>query len=268
MKRVLITGGTRGVGLSLARMFALKDYQVVLTGTDQIKTTNATKLLNYYSNTNKTMHEGCKLDLSKLESIDEFCKTISQQDFDVVIHNAGMLSRNGLDTVTNSRQHKMFMVNAIGPMLITRSILPNMIKNKKGHILFFCPEYAIDAKTTMLTPYMQTKLAQTTFMRSVANMPIIKKSNIGVAGFWTKYGLYTDALIHRGIGTKENCMDPSIISEMVKLLLDEKPLEINGKVFRDHEYLTNKGINLDNFKLGNDVVPLDQLFVNSLIQGR
>ena len=201
------------------------------------------------------------LDQSSLEN---FCDKIKDSKFDVVIHNAGMLSRDGLDTVTTSRQLKMFMINTIGPIAITKTVLPNMINSKSGHILFFCPEYAIDEKTTYLTPYMQSKLAQTTFMKSIANMGIIKKSNIGVAGFWTRYGLHTDALTHRQIGKKEICMDPSIVSEMVSLLLEENPSTINGKVFYDHEYLLSKQVDLNKFKLGGEPVFLDKMFFEHL----
>ncbi len=287
MRRVLITGGTRGVGLNLAKMFDSEGCHVTLTGTNQINAERTAASISSQQSCQKSCqskydinriccnkhsdnydsteyHIGYQLDLSNLESINNFCNQISSQNFDVVIHNAGMLSRDSLMSVTDSRQLKMFMVNVIGPMAITRSVLPNMIKNKSGNILFFCPEYAIDEKTSILTPYMQTKLAQTTFMKSLANMNVVKKSNIKVAGFWTRYGLHTDALTYRQIGKKENCMDPSIISKMVELLLEEPQSKINGKVFNDYEYLTSKGVDLNQFKLGDDVLFLDKLFLDSL----
>lgn len=183
---------------------------------------------------------------------------------DTVINNAGMLSRDNLNNVSESRLQKMFMVNSIGPLVLSKYVLPNMIKANKGNILFFCPPYAIDKKTTLLLPYMQSKLAQTTYMSSLANA--MKKTSIGIAGFWTKYPIYTDALTHRQIGSKDKCMDPAIIASMVKLMLEENPKDINGKVCIDHEYLLSKNIDLMQFALGKNVQSLDEMFLEHLQQ--
>lgn len=281
MKKVLITGGTRGVGLNLAKMFDSKgNYQVFLTGTNGsnaekvaknissnhdavISDINHVNHVNHINNINQINHVGLELNLTDQQSISKVCNYLDNESIDIIIHNAGMLSRDSLKTVTDTRLQKLFMVNTIGPILLTQSVLPNMLKKGKGHILFFCPEYAIDKKTSMLTPYMQSKLGQTTFMKSIANM--VKNTNIGVAGFWTRYGLYTDALTHRNIGAKENCMDPSIVSKMVELMIEEdSPGEINGKVHHDHEYLLSKGVDINQFKLGDNVVNLDKLFMDHL----
>lgn len=254
LKTVLITGSTRGIGLELAKMFKNTGNNVIITGTQQNK---VDEIVNQFDSPNVT---GYELDMTRQETLEKFKDT--NMKIDVLIHNAGMLSRDNLVTVSESRLNKMFMVNSLGPILLTKYLLPNMIKCNTGAILFFCPPYAIDEKTTMLTPYMQTKLAQTTFMKSIANMT--NKKNISIAGFWTKYPIYTDALTHRNIGTKENCMDPKIISKTVELLLKDDPNKIRGKVFYDHDYLLSNNVDLKQFALGDKTMMLDQLFMNNL----
>jgi short-subunit dehydrogenase len=256
-KTVLITGGTRGVGLSLAKSMLGLNNNVVITGTNYENTFNVAKSLDLSRVT------PIQLDLTKLESIESFNDELQKRDIkiDTFINNAGMLSRDSLVSVKPSRFHKMLMVNQFGPSMLVKYLLPNMIKNNSGNILFFCPPYIIDNKTSLLTPYMSTKMGQTSLMKMIANMVNRPNNNIKICGFWTKYGLYTDALLHRKIGEKENYMSPEIICKMVEMLLKENVSSINGKVVIDHEYLTSNGVNLNQFAMGDKVLTLEQLFM-------
>lgn len=262
MKRVLITGGTRGIGFKIAEKLSNSGYKVFITGRDGYQAKSIAKLLDPTSN----KVSGVELDLTSMASIQKMSNFSKEYMIDTLIHNAGMLSRDTLDSVSETRFEKMMMVNTLGPMLLTKYMLPHMltstVKQGEGSVLFFCPPYAIDKKTSLLTPYMQTKLAQTTFMRSIANM--VKDTNIRVAGFWTNYPIYTDALTHRQIGKKENCMDPMIIAEFVKLLLEDDPKKISGQVLIDSNYLPSNGVDPLNFALGNEIKGLDQLFMENL----
>ena len=64
--------------------------------------------------------------------------------------------------------------------------------NEYGGILFNTPPYNIHDKTSYLLPYMQTKLAQTTLMKSLANSNL--NNNALICGFWTNFPLSTDAI--------------------------------------------------------------------------
>lgn len=254
MRTALVTGGTKGVGYEIAKMLSRNNYKVIITGRDA---TNAIAMAQSINPSNVT---GVELDLTKTESIMKFSRTCESAD--VLIHNAGMLSRDNLSSVKETSLQKMFMTNAIGPILLTKYLLPNMIKRNNGSVLFFCPPYAIDKKTSLLTPYMQSKLAQTTFMKSVANM--VKKTDVNVAGFWTKYPIYTDALIHRQIGEKSDCMHPAIIARMVELMLLEPDKSLNGTVSFDHDYLISRGESPNTYALGGKPKLLDELFFDHL----
>ena len=113
---------------------------------------------------------------------------------------------------------------------------------------------------------MQTKLAQTTFMYSLADMLTKSRpqSGIVVSGFWTDYPIWTDALKYRQIGQKENCMSPSIISATVEQMLEDKPANIHGNVMIDHDYLKSKKIDPNRWAYGTQTQKLDDLFLRSL----
>lgn len=254
-KRALVTGGTRGIGFELCKMLIKKNYEVVFTGRTQESVSKAVQKFEENSQF-KGCIQGVVMDMtdhSMVKSIPRYC------EFDTVIHNAGMLSRDNMSNMCENRLTKLFNVNTLGPMSITKACLPYMKKQNFGNIFFFCPPYKIDAKTRKLTPYMQTKLAQTTFMYSMAD--ILEKTGIKVSGFWTNYPIYTDALIHRQIGIKENCMNPEIIAKMVELMLYDKKENINGNVMIDKYYLLENRIDPQKWALGNHLKSLDDLFI-------
>lgn len=248
-KTALITGGTRGTGLSIAKMFNLNNYNVIITGTSFEKT----KIVANEIGSNVIP---LQLDLTRQESIENFGKEIGSYKVDTFINNAGMLSRDPLEKIEISRYNKMLMVNQFGPSMISKYVLQNM--NNKGNLIYFCPPLLIDHKTSFLTPYMSTKLGQTLFMQMLAHK--LSNTEIKVCGVWTKYGLYTDALTHRKIGNRENYMSPEIISKTIELLLKETSTDVSGKVFVDHNYLLSKNIDIKQFALGNKTLTLDQLF--------
>ena len=258
-RRVLVTGGTRGIGFYLANMFLYKGYEVVFTGRTQESVNIALKKYKMMTNKYDSI-QGVVWDMSKFPNGENNIPG----HFDTVIHNAGMLSRDDLLEVNDRKLEKMFAINAMSPIYLTKMCLPYMLRKNYGNIFFFCPPYRIDAKTRKLTPYMQTKLAQTTFMYSLADMITNEyktRPNIKVAGFWTDYPIYTDALIHRNIGQKENCMSPAIIGKTVELMLKDDAKDIHGNVIIDHDYLTSKGISLKQWAYGKHVKKLDELFL-------
>lgn len=254
LRRALVTGGTRGIGFEISNMLLKKGYEVVFTGRTK-ETVN--KALEKYNNSNV---QGVVMDMSKFLPSDNFFHS----KFDTVIHNAGMLSRDHMLNMDVKKLNKMFYINMMYPMYITKQCLPHMLQKNSGNILFFCPPYKIDAKTRVLTPYMQTKLAQTTLMYSIADITTYISPNIKVSGFWTDFPIYTDALIHRKIGTKEECMSAGIIAKTVELMLEDDRANIHGNVMIDRYYLKEKNINVNQWALGDKTQKLDDLFMNSM----
>lgn len=248
-KTALITGGTRGTGLSIAKMLNFNGYDVIITGTSLEKTENVA------NNIGKNVIP-LELNLTKMESIEKFGNKIRNNKIDVFVNNAGMLSRDQLEKIEISRYNKMLMVNQFGPQMVSKYVLEKM--DEKGSLIYFSPPLVVDNKTSFLTPYMSTKLGQTLFMQMLANK--YKYTNMKICSVWTRYGLYTDALTHRKIGNTDNYMSPDIISKTIELLLNDESKNISGKVIIDHDYLLSKKINPNTYALGNNPLTLEQLF--------
>ena len=245
----LVTGGTKGVGREIVSMLVEKKIPTIYTGRNIMDSFSSQYAI------------GKKLELNDYNSIQSFLNEIKSENLkpNIIIHNAGVLSVR--QTESPKKIQQMFMANAIGPLLLTQELLPSI---DKGHILFNAPPYKIDDKVKFLTPYMQSKLSQTTYMKSIAR--IVGKKPISVNSFWTHYPLWTDALRMRKIGTKENCMHPKILAKVVEnVIFHENPETFKGNELVDRDYLKSKNIPLLPFELGSDVQNLDSLFLSYLV---
>ena len=259
----IVTGGTGGVGKEIVSMFNNNKVPVILTGRNINKAECIAKELQELGNSTPIIAK--ELDLNNTESIINFCMDLKTTTTypKYLINNAGVLILDKIHQIPEKHLNLMFNVNSIGPMLLTKYFLKE-INNNHGFILFNSPPYNIDDKTSLIMPYMQSKLAQTTFMKSLANA--YHHDWLTTCSFWTLYPLATDAIIKRGIGEEDDCMCPSILANIVEQIIwPSYPFSINGGELLDGKYLNAMGIDINKFKMSNKSPPLlDDLFYKHL----
>ncbi len=128
MKRVLITGGTGGIGRALIRVFLKKDYRVLFTYCSSDET--ARKL-------EKEGAVGYHCDFKKTEEIEKACAEIFQteENIDVLINNAGVSSFGLFQELSNEEWNRVRAVNLDAPLFLCRAVIPGMITRKNGRII-------------------------------------------------------------------------------------------------------------------------------------
>lgn len=266
LKTALITGSTKGVGKEIAKMFLKNNYNVIITGRNINNALNVADELNS-NNLNVAKARGYNLDFTNLHKSFNLLNSLENKSIrpSFLINNAGALNIRNINDISKNSIDTITKINMIGPMILSKYCI-DIIKdhNEYGGILFNTPPYKIDDKTTYLLPYMQTKLAQTTLMKSLSNSNL--NNNALICGFWTNYPLSTNAIISRNIGKIENCMSPTILSKVLEELIfnTTNNTYYNGKVIIDKDFLESKNISLKQFEMGNDVKDLDTLFMNHL----
>ena len=252
-----ITGGTRGVGYEIVKKMIERDIFTIFTGRN-IKTV---RRMEQSFPTNNIM--GMELDLTDLKSVENITNALSLMKIrpNIIIHNAGYLSTS--PTETPFRLQKLFLCNSISPILLTQGMIPYI---DKGHIFFFSPPSKIDDKVKFLTPYLQSKYSQTTYMKSLSH--ILKDKDISVNSIWTDYPLWTDAIRKRNIGNRIDCAHPSIIADMILEVIDnEDPKVFKGNELIDKDYLQKRNIHLDKYFYQKEhIKKLDNLFLSHLIK--
>jgi short-subunit dehydrogenase len=265
LKTAIVTGSTKGVGQEIAKMFLKNNYNVIITGRNEKTAKNIAEMLN--ASKNNGLAKGYYLNYNDMNNSHKLLNLLENKEIipNFLINNAGALNTKNLNTISTKTINILTNTNMIGPLIMSKYCI-DIIKNSDeyGGILFNTPPYNIDDKTTYLLPYMQTKLAQTTLMKSLANSNL--NNNALICGFWTNYPLSTDAIIQRNIGKKENCMHPSILSKTLEELIfnTKNPYQYNSKVIIDKIFLEERNISLNDFKMGNSIIELDNLFYNYL----
>jgi 3-oxoacyl-[acyl-carrier protein] reductase len=121
-KTAIVTGGTRGIGKSIASLLAESGCHVVYTGTKE-QTKSSIKNGQYE-----------QLDLSDEKSIERFVKEVVGKTYaiDILINNAGINIIESIDEIKDKNWEKILTVNLTGPMRLMREVTKVMKKNKHG----------------------------------------------------------------------------------------------------------------------------------------
>lgn len=210
--------------------------------------------LNSIDRYSKGIIKGYKLDFTDLINSKKILNKLDNKEIKptFLINNAGTLNTKNIDNITLKNFDNLLKLNTIGPMLLSKYCI-DIIRNKTDHytgILFNTPPYTIHDKTSL--------------MKSLSKLSI--NNNALVCGFRTKYPLLTNAIIERKIGKEHNCMHPSILAKTLEELLfnTNNPTYFNSKVIIDEDFLTERNISTNEFKMGNKIKKSDTLFFDHL----
>ncbi len=136
---VIITGGSKGIGLSIAKVFARKtDRPLVLIARNENELENARQ---------ECLSEGAKkVDIFSLDITD--ANSVSNVDFNilnpgVLINNAGLYLYNTLQKTSLEQFQHQFQINTVGAFNITQRVLPELHKLDRGLIVNICSHASI-----------------------------------------------------------------------------------------------------------------------------
>ena len=130
-KKVLITGGTSGIGREFVDVFANNGFEVWFTYFSD--TEKPVEVSNSYKQSSVT---GFKLDLADYASVEALVSALPSTP-DVLIHNAGLGSKT-VEKVSNTPQGQaeaLIKVNAIGTLWLNNLLLPKMLERGSGKII-------------------------------------------------------------------------------------------------------------------------------------
>ena len=120
----VITGANRGIGLAMCTQLAARGETIVAicrTSSDDLNQLGVQVI------------DG--VDVSDAQSIATLPDRLHHQPIDVLINNAGRLRRDSLSQPDDEEVMSQFVVNAVGPLRLTRALLPLMSSGSKvAHI--------------------------------------------------------------------------------------------------------------------------------------
>jgi NAD(P)-dependent dehydrogenase (short-subunit alcohol dehydrogenase family) len=110
MPTVLVTGANRGIGLSLARIYADRGDRVIGTSRGPAPELEAAGARVE------------RLDVAAAGSVDALDQALGDTRIDLLLHNAGVLGQERLDQLDLDSIRHQFEVNALGPLRLTAAL--------------------------------------------------------------------------------------------------------------------------------------------------
>lgn len=133
MKRVLVTGGTRGIGKAIADQFKAEGCEVIITGIrEESKDTDGFEYMS--------VDFGCE------SSTKCFFETLKSVEFDVLINNVGINNIKLISNVQDWEYDEIFSVNLKTPYFLCKAAALSMTKRGGGHIINIASIFSVVSK--------------------------------------------------------------------------------------------------------------------------
>jgi 3-oxoacyl-[acyl-carrier protein] reductase len=164
MRNVLVTGGSRGIGLAISEKLAGSGFNVIAVArreSDELRAAiGEAKQDNLH-------FRAC--DLSAIDAIPAFVKAMRDEFGPIygLVNNAGIGTEGLLATMHNSDIEALVRLNVLSPVILTKYVVRHMMSDGEGRIVNIS---SIIASTGYngLSVYGATKAAATGFTRSLA----------------------------------------------------------------------------------------------------
>jgi 3-oxoacyl-[acyl-carrier protein] reductase len=236
MHNLLVTGGSRGIGLAISRRMAKAGYNVIAVArreSDELKdaireaATVATGGLSFRA-----------FDLSEVDAIPAFLKGLRDEVGPIygLINNAGIGTEGLLATMHNSQIEALIRLNLLSPIILTKYVVRQMMADGAGRIINMSSIIGTTGYNG-LSVYGATKAAASGFTRSLAR-------EVGRAGITVNAiapGFIDTELTHSlsedqrkriaGRSALRRLPETDDVARMVEYLLGDGGRNVTGTVF-------------------------------------
>ena len=117
---IVVTGANRGIGLALCRRYLERGERVLA-----VCRASSPEL----DGLGVQVEAG--VDVTEPSTVDTLARRLAGTTIDLLINNAGILTRESLGDLDFARIRRQFEVNAIGPLRVTHALLPNLGRGAK-----------------------------------------------------------------------------------------------------------------------------------------
>jgi NAD(P)-dependent dehydrogenase (short-subunit alcohol dehydrogenase family) len=158
-KRVLVTGGTKGIGEAIARRFALSGASVATTARSEAAHGQDSALF-------------IKADIGTARGVQNVVDCIQREwsGLDVLVNNAGgtETKAGGFEVLSDEDWQRILEVNLLAAVRLDRGFLPGMIERKSGVVIHISSvAHRLPFPNSTLA-YAAAKAALTTYSKGLA----------------------------------------------------------------------------------------------------
>lgn len=145
-KTALISGSTQGIGLAIAKQLLNEGANVIIHGRSAEKVNNSITALK--NNSTHGNVSGFAADFAKPKEIDALIQQLPP--IDILVNNAGIFEMKPFTAITDDDWQRMYEINVMSAVRLSRALLPGMLKNNWGRIIFISSESGINVPENMI----------------------------------------------------------------------------------------------------------------------
>jgi citronellol/citronellal dehydrogenase len=247
-KTILMSGGSRGIGLAIALRAAADGANIALIA----KTDKPDPRLQGTIHTAAEAIEaagGHALpivgDVRDDETIERAVAQAAERflGIDIVVNNASVLNLSGTTALDPKRYDLMQDVNVRGTFMLTRAAIAHLVQAEDPKVLTLSPPINLDPKWFGTHPaYTMAKYGMTMAALGFAH----ELSDLGVSStaLWPATLIATDAIANLPGGERMMAVSrkPDIVADAAYEVLTTRGQELNGRTLIDEELLRERGV--------------------------
>ncbi|MCA4753843.1 SDR family oxidoreductase [Mycolicibacterium fortuitum] len=271
-RTLVISGGSRGIGLAIALGAARRGANVVLLA----KTTEPHPKLPGTVHTAVAEVEaaggkGVAVvgDVRKEDDVARAIETAVEHfgGVDIVVNNASAISTEPTEVLSAKKFDLMMDINIRGTFLLTKAAMPHLRKSTNGHVLTLAPPMNMNPYWLGAHPsYTLSKYGMT--LLSLGWAAEYADTGIGFSCLWPETYIVTSAVTNLADGQNlaQSSRNPDIMADAAVEILSRPGAEVNGQTFIDSEVLTASGVT-DLSRYGGGDNPIIDIFIDAPGQG-
>ena len=156
-----ITGAGRGMGADFARAVLTAGHALVATGRDRDRVSKILGQSNELLTVKLDVTQGRDAEAAVQAAVERFGR------IDVLVNNAASFYAGFFEELTPQQIDRQLAASLIGPMNVTRAVLPVMRKQRSGHIISISSSAGLAAGFDFVSAYAASKFGLEGWMESL-----------------------------------------------------------------------------------------------------